>query len=54
MSFRAILVSRKGAAQRADLVDLEEKDLMVGDVDIDVESSSHPDFRRGDKVIVNG
>ncbi|MGH7118010.1 MAG: MDR family oxidoreductase [Acetobacteraceae bacterium] len=89
MAFRAILISREGQEQTVSLVELDEKELMAGDVDVAVEYStvnykdalaitgrspiirrfplipgidlagtvmaaSHPDFRPGDKVVLNG
>lgn len=40
MSFRAILVSRDGKDQKAEIVSLEDADLMDGDVDVAVEYST--------------
>ena len=40
MSFRAILISKTDAGQKAELTRLEESDLMEGDVTVDVTHSS--------------
>ena len=40
MSFRAILISKTDAGQKAELTTLEESDLMEGDVTVDVTHSS--------------
>ena len=40
MSFRAILITKTDAGQKAELTRLEESDLMEGDVTVDVTHSS--------------
>ena len=40
MSFRAILITKTDAGQKAELTRLEEPDLMEGDVTVDVTHSS--------------
>ena len=89
MTFRALLVSKTEAGQTAQIVDMNESDLMEGDVTIDVShssvnykdglavtgkgpiirrfplipgidlagtvrESSHPRWKAGDKVVLNG
>jgi acrylyl-CoA reductase (NADPH) len=89
MSFRALLVSKTDDGQKAEIVRMEESDLMEGDVTVDVShssvnykdglavtgkgpiirkfpmipgvdfagtvrSSSHPKWKAGDQVILNG
>ncbi|MBM3519386.1 MAG: oxidoreductase [Alphaproteobacteria bacterium] len=89
MSFRAILIRKTESGQTAELTRLEEKDLMEGDVTIDVShssvnykdglaitgkgpivrrfplipgidlagtvrASSHPNWKTGDQVVLNG
>ncbi len=89
MTFRALLVSKTDAGQKAEIVDFNEADLMEGDVTVDVShssvnykdglavtgkgpiirkfplipgvdfagtvrQSSHPAWKPGDKVVLNG
>ena len=89
MSFRAILITKTEAGQKADFVRLEDSDLMDGNVTVDVShssvnykdglaitgkapiarrfplipgidfagtvrSSTHPNWKPGDKVVLNG
>jgi acrylyl-CoA reductase (NADPH) len=89
MTFRALLVSKTDAGQKAEIVDFNESDLMEGDVTVDVShssvnykdglavtgkgpiirkfplipgvdfagtvrQSSHPSWKPGDKVVLNG